>query len=146
MASGGFPDDAGGPIESSAFGESREQEAKRRALEDPGASWKEWLYFVAFKWWLAIVFLILDSWVVTIFLQTRDWFGLGGATVAAIYLEYLLYGYLWRRPDPRHPEASLRGRWPPYGVGRWTPEGFRLRGQHSAAVSGEASPDPREFL
>ncbi|HXY46680.1 MAG TPA: hypothetical protein VEK13_02130 [Thermoplasmata archaeon] len=144
MAGAGFPDETGGPIDSSSLEPSEVELARRRALEDPGASWKEWLYFTAFKWWMAIAFLIVDSWIVTIFLVARSWIPLAASTVAALYLEYLLYGYLWHRPDAMRPPAPRRFRWPPFEVGRWTPEGFRLRSGQGPLD--ERSPDPREFL
>ena len=147
MAGATYPEGAGGSIETSDFDESREKAERRRALEDPGATWKEWLYFTAFKWWLAVVFLILDSWIITIFLIPHDWLALVGATAAAVYSEYLLYGYLWRRPDPDRPGALQRGRWPPWGeIGRWTPEGFRQRTGQPVDLAADPAPDPREFL
>ena len=146
MAGPGFSDEVGGPIDSSTFAESKVDEEKRRALEEPGASWKEWLYFTAFKWWFAIVFLIIDSWIVTIFLEARSWIPLAVATVVAVYLELLLYSYLWRRPDPHRAEPGRRRGGSSQRFGRWTPEAFRQRAAQAAGTGGEAAPDPREFL
>lgn len=123
-----------------------EEDARRRALEDPGTSWSEWLYSTAFKWWLGIVFLIVDSWIVTTFLEAGSWVFLVVATVAAVYLEYLLFRYLWARPQEIRRGAHPRRRWPPFEVGRWTPEGRRARETGVVAKAEPASSDPREFL
>jgi len=136
----------GGPIDSTSFVDVEEQEQKRRALAEPGPSWKEWLYFTAFRWWMGILFLIVDSWIVATFLVIRAWLPLAAATATAIYLEILIYGYFWHRPDPDRPRPEGRFRWPPYQVGRWTPEGFRIRSGQAQLPVGEKSPDPREFL
>ncbi len=147
MSGGIYTDDVGGHIEPDDFTSSREKEEKQRALHEPGAPWKEWLYFTAFKWWIGIVFLIVDSWIVTIFLEVREWIFLGLAVAGAIYLEYLLYAYLWRRPDHSRPPEEGGIRWPPFEIGRWTPEAFAERaGTSPAAGSDQRSPNPRDFL
>lgn len=148
MRGAGFTsDDHGGPIEASDLGPERWEEEKRRARDHPGASWKEWLYFTAFRWWMGIAFLIVDTWIVTIFLVPRQWVFLALSILPAVYLEYLLYGYLWRRPGPTTDVSrSRRVRWPPYEVGRWTPEGFQLRAGVAVEPAEPPGPDPREFL
>lgn len=123
-----------------------EEEEKRRALAEPGPSWKEWLYFTAFRWWLGIVFLIVDSWVVVEFLELGNLLALVAAVLGALYLEYLLYVYLWRRPEPTLHARMRRHRWPPVEVGRWTPEAFAARAQGIRPAAPSEPADPREFL
>jgi hypothetical protein len=122
-----------------------EEEEKRRALRIPGPTWKEWFYFTALKWWLGLFFLIIDSWVVVAFLEAGSVLGLVAATAAAVYLEYLLYVYLWRRPELERSRARAR-RWPPVEVGRWTPEAFAARAAGTRPTAGSETADPREFL
>lgn len=138
--------DAEGPIDSSSLGPPPDEEEKRRALQDPGRPWKEWFYFTALKWWIGILFLIVDSWIVSTFLVLRSWGFLAASIVAAVYLEYLAFEYLWRRPDPAHPPRTGRFRWPPFEVGRWTPEGFGLRAGRPHRPPEEPVADPREFF
>jgi hypothetical protein len=123
-----------------------EEEARRKALENPGPSWSEWLYSTALKWWLGIGFLIVDSWIVTTFLEVGAWVFLVLATVAAVYCEYLVYRYLWARPEEIRRGAHPRRRWPPFQVGRWTPEGRRARQTGITPTANPATKDPREFL
>ncbi len=40
-----------------------------RALDDPGPSWREWFFQSAAKWWIGLVSLIVDAWVVVTFLE-----------------------------------------------------------------------------
>lgn len=138
------PPDPVPPANAPEFGRDEVEEEKRRALLDPGPTWKEWMYFTAFRWWMAVLFLIVDSWIVATFLVVHDWLPLAGATATAIYLEILIYGYFWHRPDPEKPSYTRRFRGLPYQVGRWTPEGVRLRAGQAALP--ESAPDPREFL
>jgi len=123
-----------------------EEEEKRRALADPGPTWKEWLYFTAFRWWFGIAFLILDSWVAVAFLELGSWVGLVVSLLAAVYLEYLLFVYLWRRPEPTRHRHLRQHRWPPVEVGRWTPEAFAARAAGTRPVLPADAADPREFL
>ncbi len=146
MAGAGFPDEPGGPIDSEVLGPDRVELERRRALEDPGQPWKEWFYFTAFKWWLATGFLIIDSWVVTTFIEIRSWLPLAAATIGTLYLELLLYSYLWHRPHPDRARTERRLLWPAFEIGRWTPEGFRRRAGSSLGPGEEGAPDPREFL
>lgn len=132
--------------EQSASVAQMEEEEKQRALLEPGPTWKEWLYFTAFRWWLGIVFLIVDSWLVVECLEIGSWPALVGSLIAAAYLEYLLYLYLWRRPEPARFTRARRHRWPPVEVGRWTPEAFAARAAGTRPVVPTDTADPREFL
>jgi hypothetical protein len=130
--------EAGVPLDS-------DQQARKRALTEPGPSWREWLYFSAFRWWMGILFLIIDSWIVASFIEASDWVLLAPATLGAVYLEYLLYRYLWARPEEVR-RGRARRRWPPFEVGRWTPEGVRARATGTPPVPSAPASDPREFL
>lgn len=147
MSGGPVADEAPGSSDLSASVAQTEEEEKRRALREPGPTWKEWLYFTAFRWWFGILFLIIDSWVAVEFLELGSWPLLVVATVAAVYLEYLVYIYLWRRPEPGHRiGARPTHRWPPVEVGRWTPEAFAAKATGTRPVVPADTADPREFL
>ena len=143
------------PEEPPEFDEATKQrietvaEEKRRALAEPGASWRDWLFFQAFKWWLVIAILVVDSWIAAAWVEVGSYVGLVLSLVVAIYFEFLLFQYLWYRPDPEAPrlrKGEFRPTWVrPVEVGRWTPEAvLAKRGvrfdEHPDAV------DPKEFL
>lgn len=124
-------------------------EEKRRAREAPGLSWHDWLYYEAFKWWLVIALLIVDSWLVAEWFTLGSYVGLLLSLVGAIYAEFLLYRYLWYRPDPESPRrwrGEFHRTWVrPVEYGRWTPEAKRAR--RGLPVESEAGAiDPNEFL
>ena len=124
-----------------------EGQERRTALEDPGPSWKEWFYHSALKAYVALGFLIGDAWLATAFFSPFDPAALGASLLAAVYLEFLAYRYLWYRPDPD--VERLHGRFQrtwlrPTQFGRWTPEGERLRA--GLTPFPDAGPDPRDFL
>jgi hypothetical protein len=126
---------------------NRVAEEKRRALEDPGPSWREWWYDSASKWWIGLGFLIVDSWVIVACFQASLPLVALPATVAAIYLEFLLWQFLWRVPS--HDGPRRRGPFRPrfYALteyGRWTPEGAAARSNPAAVV--DEGPRPEEFL
>lgn len=127
---------------------------KRRALLDPGPSWKQWFFYDAAKWWIGVGFLIVDV------LAAGSWFA-GGALstttaveavltlVPLLYVEALLYLYLWRHPSDadlvRH--GPFRPSWKALReVGRWTPEAEARRAAARGAAVGDSSPQPDEFL
>jgi len=115
---------------------------RQAAILAPGESWTEWLYGTAFKWWLALALLIIDSWIIAGWAEVGGWYQLAGSIALAVYLEYLLYQYLWHSYRP-----ELRGRFRrtwlvPFEVGRWAPE----RKDALAGRIETGSPDPRQFL
>ena len=131
-------------------------EEKKKALEEPGPSWRDWLYYEAFKWWLAIALLVVDSWVVAQWLELSATVGVNLAVVGAvlsilgaIYVEFLLYRYLWYRPHPDAPRlrrGQFRRSWMrPVEYGRWTPEAKRVR-EGLAAEPNATDIDANEFL
>lgn len=140
------------PEEKAAYesGLDRVAEEKRQALLDPGPSWREWFFHSAAKWYVALLFLIVDSWVAAYFFHPLDLLELVPAVAVALYVEAVAWMYLWHRPTDT---ASIeRGRfrrrwWRPFPHGRWTPEGERARsGAPLPAPSPESGPDPHEFL
>jgi len=135
-------------------GVERVEAEKRRALLEPGPSWREWFLYDGAKWWLGLVFLIVDVWVVGSWIY-------GGSFAAprlveallslavALYLEVLLYLYLWRRPSDtalsRH--RPFRRSWRALReFGRWTPEAARIRAGHPPVVGPDGTVHPDEFL
>jgi hypothetical protein len=119
-------------------------EEKRRALEDPGPGWREWFLFSALKWYLGLTFLIVDSWIAVGWLQVGNYVGLFLTLIAAVYLEFLCYRVLWRRPPVDRPvRSTFRPNWyTPVQFGRFTPEAELYR-EGRLTLDG---PNPREFL
>lgn len=126
----------------------RVAEEKRRALEDPGPSWREWFYNTAGKWWIGLGFLIVDSWIIVAGIQSSAPIVTLPAAVAAIYLEFLAWQYLWRRPSFDTPRRRKRFRPTWYALtqyGRWTSEGAAAR-NHPSVTGSDEGPRPEEFL
>jgi len=116
-------------------------EEREAAIRTEGTSWREWLYGVALKWWLGLLWLIIDSWIVAGWIEVGGWLPLAGSLAAAIFLEYLLYQYLWHPYDPEL-RGKFRPSWrTPFEVGRWVPE----RADLLAGKAGASAPDPRQF-
>jgi hypothetical protein len=127
----------------------RVEEEKQRALHEPGPTWREWWFHSASKWYILLGFLVVDLWVVAYWVEVGN--GVAGllSVLALLYGEFLLYQFLWFRPDP---EVRLGRRapfrptwWRPVRYGRWTPEGEVARSRGGAAVE-EEGPDVKEFL
>ncbi len=119
------------------------------ALSHPGLSWHDWFFFDAAKWWVGLVDLIVDAWIIAYWYDLSNFLGLGLSLAAALYGEFLLYRFLWYRPledapAPRSPPGSLRARLlRPVPIGRWTPE---AAGYLPVARSADGTPNPNEFL
>lgn len=143
------------PADEVAFGEEEPEprgarrltrEEREAAIRVPGPTWREWLYTEAFRWWLGIALLIGDAWLVAGWIEVGGWVGLAVSLPAALYIEYLLFQYLWH---PYHPElrGKFRRTWyRPFKVGRWTADRARLLIRGGEPTPGEVGPDPREFL
>jgi hypothetical protein len=128
---------------------SRVKLEKELALREPGPSWREWFYFTAVKPWLVVGFLIADAWIATGWVEAGSYLGLSVSLAVAVYLEFMLYRYLWYRPDPEEarPRTAFRPTWSrPVRYGRWTPEAERLRAGLPLEAPAEPGPDIREFL
>ncbi|MFZ1024408.1 MAG: hypothetical protein WAN87_09760 [Thermoplasmata archaeon] len=125
-----------------------EAQEKQAALQEPGPSWHEWFFFSASKMWIGIGMLIVDTWIVVTFTEMGNYVALGLALAAALYADFLLFRYLWYRPDPHTPSSRgpFRPTWfRPVQYGRWTPEAERIRMGMPVAAP-DTGPDPREFL
>jgi hypothetical protein len=123
----------------------RVQEEKRKALADPGPSWREWFLFSAAKAYVLLGYLIVDVWIVIGALEVGLPYVAAALVVVAIYLEILLYKYLWRRPAETPRGFRPTWWWTPARYGRWTPEGEALRSGESPEMI-EEGPNPKEFL
>ncbi|MGI0139999.1 MAG: hypothetical protein ACREBT_02455 [Thermoplasmata archaeon] len=124
------------------------EDEKRRALAEKGPSWRDWLFFEAFKWWMVIAYLAVDGWIVTGWLESGSYWAIAPSIAAAIYVEFLMFQFLWHRADLeetyRHGREPFRASWfRPVEIGRWTPEAaLRRRSPHRPVES----IDPDEFL
>lgn len=137
------------------LGLERVAEDKRKALLEPGPNWKQWFFYQGMKWWLPVLFLIVDSWIAASWIGNDSFaaanvLGMVVSLVLAVYLEGLAYLYLWREPSDQ--EAATGGRFRPgwrglREYGRWTPEGERRRRWAASSPPSEpGAPEPRDFL
>jgi hypothetical protein len=127
----------------------RPTEAERRAAQaDPGVPWREWFYFSFLKVWIALAFLIADGLVIGFFVEARSIPGLIGGTAIALYLEFLAFQILWRRPGPDEERFTpyRPSFYRPVRHGRWTPEAWHPEQFARHLPSTVAGPDPNEFL
>lgn len=127
--------------------ELRQEMARARA--EPGPGWREWVLFTGLKPWMAVAFLIVDSWVALTCVQLGYPVAIAVTVPAAVFLEIRLWLYLWHRPTI---EARHRGRsrfastmWP-MRFGRWTPEGEARRLDPNFEPDSENPIDIREYL
>jgi hypothetical protein len=123
-------------------------EERESALQQPGPTWREWFFRSFLKSWIGLGFLIVDSWIFVSLLTPAYWPAEAPAVGAAVYAEFLLFRFLWFRPDPEQegPGAPFRRSvWRLTRYGRWTAEYERVRAGLPAS-EGTAGPDPREFL
>ncbi len=126
----------------------RVKEEKRRALADPGPGWREWWFRSASKWYIGLGLLIADAWIVTFWIEEGSVVAAFATLAVLLYLEFLLYQYLWYRPAPtvRADRAKFRPSWHrPVRFGRWTPEADLAR-IHPEALRAEDGPDLHEFV
>jgi hypothetical protein len=133
--------------------QSPDPETREKAVEAPGASWREFLYFELAKIWILLMLFILDSWLIAFWVEVAGSTGIVGGVVTlggAIYGEVLLYRYLWFEPDPEKEVLwkEFRPTWLRLTrYGRWTPPAWRIRdGLDAYAEPPRQGPDPREFL
>ncbi|MCI4366393.1 MAG: hypothetical protein L3K08_01435 [Thermoplasmata archaeon] len=129
-------------------------EDRKKLIELPGPSWSEWFYGSFLKVWIALGFLIVDSWIIGYWVEAGQAIGIIPSVAVAVYLEYLGFQALWYRPrsDVSHSvRTEARRRWLyPVEFGRWTPEGRRVRAGLPPYGKGEEpqskGPDPHEFF
>ncbi len=126
----------------------RVAEEKRRALGEPGPTWREWWFQSGSKWYVGLGFLILDVWLLSAAFEA------GAATLGflallpALYAEFLLYRFLYYQPPvgPSASEGRFRRTWTrPVEYGRWTREAA-IEKAGGTVPRAEGGPDPREFL
>ncbi len=133
-------------------GLERVAEEKRQALLDPGPTWREWFFFDAMKWWIGVGFLIVDAWIVLSWVggdafTLLNELGAVASLAGALYLEILLYRYLWRRPSETRRPGPFRPGWTALReVGRWTPEAAQPAGLGRPRATEDGSPSPHDFL
>ncbi|HTS34003.1 MAG TPA: hypothetical protein VMI55_08755 [Thermoplasmata archaeon] len=121
------------------------QAEKKAALADPGPSWKEWALHSALKWYIGLGLLIVDGWVVDFWLIQGTYLGFV-TLVPLLYAEYLLWQYLWHRPQGLRTGHRAPRRWVwvhPVRFGRWTPEADLARKGELVPAD---QPSPAEFL
>ncbi|HLY76968.1 MAG TPA: hypothetical protein VKT21_03705 [Thermoplasmata archaeon] len=103
---------------------------REQALKDPGPTWGEWLIGPFAKVWLALGLFVVDSWLLVLWAAPFNGVGMVASLAAALYLEFLLWRYLWFAPDREEDLRNLPFR-PNYAqltrFGRWTPQAQRLR-------------------
>jgi hypothetical protein len=123
-------------------------DTRRAAVAEPGPSWSEWARGPLAKAYLALGFFIGDLLLLVTGLQPPDPF-VFAAVLFVIYLESLLWQYLWYRPNLDRESRSgtfqptlLR----PARYGRWTPEAERARAGVDPFGNERVGPDPDEFL
>lgn len=121
-------------------------EERQEALESPGPTWREYFYYSFLKVWIGLAFFIVDIWIIASWLVPLNLVGMLLSLVVAIYVELLLYSYLWHRPHiDEDPKQFRRSAMRPVFYGRWTPEADRVRAGKDALLS-RPGPDPKEFL
>ncbi len=126
------------------------EEERKAALSDPGPSWTEFFFWQYLKWIYGLFVLIADALILVSFFHPFDPIGAVLSLAAALYLEYLLWQYLWHRPllesgHGRRAAREFRPSWyRPFRYGRWTPEAKMIRDGVDLESTGGL--DRREFL
>jgi hypothetical protein len=122
----------------------RVAEEKRLALLDPGPTWHEWFFHSAAKWWIGLAFLVVDAWLIVACLDIGLYLLTIPVLVVALYIEFLVYRYLWYSPDTTRSGGRFRRSWVrPVPFGRWTSEAEHAR---THPTSSDGGPEPNEFL
>lgn len=127
--------------------EDRVAAEKARALREPGPSWRTWLLQSALRAYYILGILVADVQVVVLWIELGSVVGLVVSLILAIYLEFLLYRYLWYRPRPEAlTERVFHRTWyRPVEYGRWTVEADLVRAG-VAIRRAEEGPNLKEFL
>jgi len=125
----------------------RVRQEKLEALREPGPSWRQWFFYDALKWWIGLGFFIVDIWIVGWWVEGAPLAAGLLTLIAAIYLEFLAFRYLWYRPKETvsRRRGAFHPTWTrPVEFGRWTPEADLVRAGQSVPGMDEG-PSPREF-
>ncbi|MGA7477213.1 MAG: hypothetical protein WBW47_08425 [Thermoplasmata archaeon] len=128
--------------------EDRVADEKARALQEPGPGWRTWFFQRALRGYYLLGMLIVNVQIVVAWYEAASVTGLVVSLAVAIYLEFLLYRYLWYRPpyEAPPPRGRFRPTWTrPVEYGRWTPEADLVRAG-VPIYRGEEGPSPKEFL
>lgn len=128
--------------------EEQVEKEKARALEEPGPSWRTWLLQRALRAYYLLGILIADVQIIVFWLEAgNNVLAMALSLAGALYLEFLLYRYLWYRPQVEvAPSGRFRPTWTrPAEFGRWTPEADLVRSGVSIYRT-EQGPNPKEFL
>ena len=137
------------PLESMSVPDRIEFE-KDLVRKAPDLPWKEWAFYSGFKPWVGLGLFIIDAWIAAGWLEVGNYYGLVPSLGLAVYLEILLYRYLWYRPSLHGSLSRRRFRrsWiRPVAVGRWTPEAAERRAGLSGEFGGsDTGPNPRDIL
>lgn len=123
---------------------------KEMVRQAPDLPWRDWAFYSGLKPWVGIGLFIIDAWIAAAWLEAGNLLALAPSLALALYLEILLYQYLWYRPSgsgPR-PRRAFHPTWiRPVPYGRWTPEAAQRRAGVPDGPGGpDMGPDPREFL
>ena len=121
-------------------------EARRKALAEPGAAWRDWAFATGFKPWIGLGMLILDAMLLASLVETTvPWTALV-ALPFVLYSNFLLYQYLWARPpkDLRHRSRFHRNWRHPFLVGRWEVDREKWVSGH--ALEDATAVPPEEFI
>jgi hypothetical protein len=123
---------------------------KQEAIAEPGPPWKEWFLFSGAKTWVVLGFFIIDSWIVASWLSPPNLLAMGLSLAGAIYVEFLLYSYLWERWNPERGARATKPFHPNFRrlreVGRWTPEGSRAKRDGKTPQQSTGGPRREEFM
>ena len=112
--------------------EDRVEQEKARALERAGTELAPMVFQRALRAYYVLGILIVDVQVVVGWYEVGSAVGLVVCLALAVYLEFLLYRYLWSRPraDAAPPRGQFRPTWVrPSEYGRWTPEADLVPGR-----------------
>jgi hypothetical protein len=133
-----------------AFGvEPPDPATREKAIEAPGASWREFFFFELAKVWIMLGLFVVDSLILVYWTDPFNPLALLASLFLAFYAELLLYRILWYRPNPEegYLAREFRPTWiRPVRYGRWTPEAWRAKEGRDPFEDVVVGPDPREFL
>jgi hypothetical protein len=121
-------------------------EEREAAIALPGPTWRQYFYRDFLRWWMILLFFVVDVWIVASFEHPLLPFVIIPSVGVAAYLEYLIYEYLWGAPHIHRAGRSTvyhRTWYRPVEYGRWTEVGEQVR----AGITPTATePDPQEFI
>jgi hypothetical protein len=126
-----------------------EGEQRKKALQEPGPSWREYAQRELLRWWFGLAVLIFDGWIIAAFLLPLDLPLMLSLLALATYLELLGWRLLWYEPHPETPWRSsfLHSRWfYPVAFGRWSKAAENARAGRPVAPGEPAEHGAEEFL